>query len=590
MYSFPLYIQQWIVLLTTLLVVLFLIKDKYKPSLIFGAAVLLFLLAGIIQTSDFVESFSNESIITIFLLIFITSGIKTSFNLVGWLNSLFGKSSNGKLFMLKMTTAVAAVSSVINNTPLVAFMVPYVYQWSKKHQVPPSKLMIPISFAAIIGGMITVIGTSKNLILNGFIIAKNDQGFSFEDFFYLGILVTIAGILFMYIVGYGLLPSRTDIIDKITKQSREYLVETKINSFSKLAGKTIADAQLRNLEGMYLFEVVRDGNIISPVSPKEVLCKGDNLIFAGETENIVDLLKSGNGLELKIGNGNGSMHLIETVVPANSMLIGKTLKEKAFRENYDAAAVAIHRNGEKLRGKIGNVVIKAGDLLLVSAGESFEKIVHDNKDLYLVSVLAKTVDQPTWKKKLFITSLLLSLIAVLLGLISLFLSLLIITSSLLCLRMLSLTDIQKNLDFDLLLILASSLAFSKALIDSGTAQLIADNFIPIFKPGGSVGLLIGVFLLTLLLTSFVTHVATVSIVFPIVYALCHSSGLTPMPFYVAIAFAASASFHAPFSYQTNLMVYGPGGYKYKDFLKIGIPFTLVYSIICVIFIVYYYKV
>ncbi|QCR20968.1 SLC13 family permease [Pontibacter sp. SGAir0037] len=583
-------IQQWVVLLVTFLVVALLLVDKYRPSFVFGGAILVLLLSGIIHTNDFLASVANESIITIFLLIFITTGIKENFNLVGWLDKIFGKTTNGRTFMFKMTTAVATVSSVMNNTPIVALMIPYVYQWAKKHEIAPSKLLIPLSFAAIVGGMITVIGTSTNLVLNGFILSKNDQALAYTDFLYLGLLVTAAGLLFLYFVGYRLLPSRTDAIEEFALQAREYLVETKVRPSSKFAGKTVAEANLRNLKGLYLFEIVRNGSIISPVSPRETLCVEDKLFFAGDTENIVELVKAGNGLELHANHGsNGSVNLLETVVPANSTLIGHTLKGVGFRESYDAAAVAIHRNGEKLRGKIGEIVIKAGDMLLISAGENFERIVQENNNLYLVSVLAKTEDQPAWKKNVFISSMALTVLAIASGFISLFLGLLVIVSVLLWLELLTLSDLQKNLDFELLLILVCSLTFSKALIESGTAKLVADSFIPVFDQWGDRGLLLGMFLITVLLTTFVTNVAAISIVFPVVYALCHGANLPTTPFYVAIAFAASASFLSPFGYQTNLMVYGPGGYKFKDFIKVGLPITIIYSVICIIFIVWYYN-
>lgn len=586
-------IQQYIVFAVTILLVVGLFVERLKPAVLFFGAALIFVIAGIVSVKDFLLCFSNESILSIFLLIFITAGLKDNFNLIGWLDRLFGNTDRPRTFMLRMTSGVAVISGLVNNTPLVALMIPYVYQWAKKHKVAPSRLMMSLSFAAILGGMITLIGTSTNLVLNGLITSKGDPSLRYTDFLFLGLLVTIAGVLFMYFIGYRLFPSRTDVMDELSAQRREYLVETRIPVHSHLVGKTILEAKLRNLEGVYLFEIVRENKILSPVSPEDVLYPQDSLFFAGDTENIADLIRSNNGLVLPQSDGvawQSEGNLLETVIPVNSELIGKNLKTLHFREHYDAAVVAVHRNGEKLRGKIGEISLKAGDLLLVTAGSRFESIVYQNHNLYLVSVLNSPRKATKLQKRAFLSILFVVLALLIIGKITLFLGLLLIATVLVFSNMLSIAEIKRQLDVSLLVILAASLTFSKALIDTGAAEKIAQGFISVFSGGGSVGLLIGMFILTLVLTSFVTHVAAVSIVFPITYALCHGLGIDPVPFYVAIAFAASASFHSPFSYQTNLMVLGPGNYRFKDFLKAGFPLTFLYSVICIVFIIFYYKI
>ncbi|QEC52165.1 SLC13 family permease [Anseongella ginsenosidimutans] len=478
--------QQILVLTVTFLVVLALFWERIKPSVIFFGAVICFLLAGVVPTEALLESFSNESILSIFLLIFITAAVNDHFNLLGGLDRLFGNARSPRAFTLRMTSGVALISSVMNNTPIVALMIPYVYRWAKKRGLHPSRFLIPLSYAAIVGGMITVIGTSTNLVLNGLIASKGDPILEWDDFLWLGLLVTVAGVLFLYFIGYRLLPDRADVLEELNEQTREYLVETRVPPGSSLVGQSIASASLRNLKGIYLFEIARKGQVINPVAPEEQLCENDSLFFAGDTENVIELIRDGNGLMLPTAASQREplSNVVEMVVPANSLLIGHTLKELNFREDYDAAVIAIHRNGEKLHGKIGEIYIKAGDLMLLSAGRNFDKRVNQNRILYPVSVVQKVQESSPWQRRWFIFLFLLFMGLVLGGLLDLFTGLLLVTSALVLLGLLGIADLKRHLDVELLIILASSLTFSRALIDSGAAVMVAEGVTSFFGMWG----------------------------------------------------------------------------------------------------------
>ena len=591
----PLALQQPLVISIILLLIALLFLEVLKPSYLFFSVSIVFILTGIIGTEDLLDALANESILSIFLLIFITAGLREHFNIVGFLDKLFGKTTKPKSFMLRMTAGVTALSSVLNNTPIVALLMPYVYQWSKKHRVSPSKLLIPLSYAAILGGMITVIGTSTNLVLNGLIESKNATPLGFGHYLIPGLLVSFVGIVFLYFVGYRLLPSRVDAFKNVEKQAREYWVEMKVLPGSSIVGKSITEAQLRNLESVYLFEIMRGNQLITPVEPDEVIQSGDVLFFAGETENIVDLLNRENGLTAATAPngrvGDANHNLVEAVIPVNSELVGNTLKGLEFRENYDAAVVAIHRNGERLRGKIGEIVMQAGDLLLLSTGSHFEQHAKSKPILYLVSEVSKMKNAKPQAKIGFVTLVILMIIAASLGVISLFLALILITSYMVGTKLLSVSAIKKELDVDLLIVLVASLTMSKAIIDSGTADLVAHHFVQLFSNFGNIGVLVGLYLVTVLLTTFVTNVAAVSIVFPVAFAIGQGiPNLDIAAVFLVISFGASACFHVPFSYQTNLMVYGLGGYKFKDYVKVGGPLTLLYSITALVFIILYYNV
>ena len=583
--------DKWVTASVLIACIAGLLIEKIRPSIVFLSGIIVLMLTRVVQPADFLQSLGNESIVTIFLLIFITAGIKEHFNLEGILNWLFKSAKSPRGFIIRMTTSVSVLSSVVNNTPIVALMIPYVNQWSNRNKIAPSKLLIPLSFATIIGGMITVVGTSTNLVLNGFILSKEPAGLDFLDFFIPGILVTVVGLVFLATLGYGLLPSRTNPLDEFKTNAREYLVETYVASGSPLVGKTIAAANLRNLEGIYLFEIVRNGQVINAVDPDEVLQANDHLYFAGDTDKVVELIQQNNGLEIPLSNDLGlerHVNLIETVIPRNSDLTGRTLKESEFREKYDAAVVAIHRNGENLRGKIGSIVLEPGDLLLLSAGQKFFTRNKNDRDLYTVSVVAKGNGTASWKKNIFLVGSAIALIAMSLDFVNLFLSLFLIVVLMAGFGLLRIDAIKKLMDLDLLVILGSALTLSKALINTGVALEAANSIIELFEMWGKYGVLIGLYCITVVLTSFLTNVAAVSIVFPIAYSISHGMGLDSTGFYVAIAFGASASFMTPVGYQTNLMIYGPGSYKAKDFLKIGVPFTILYSVTCITYIIFRY--
>lgn len=589
----PLLYQQILVITVTLVLIILLLREKIRPSALFFGSTLIFLLTGIIQTKDLLSAISNQSILSIFMLIFLMEGVKNNFNLIARMDVLFGKTNSPRLFMLKMTSMVAFFSAFLNNTPLVALFMPYIYQWSKKRNVSPAKLLMPLSFAAILGGMITVIGTSTNLVLNGLIQSKGAETPGILDYLIPGLLVTITCLAFLYFIGYKWLPNHKVNMLTSNSNNREYFVEVKVIENASVIGKNITDANLRNLNGIYLFEIIRNNQRISSVEPHEVIQEGDRLVFTGDTENIVELLERDKDFCLIVNNKEDNelwnRNIIETVIPINSELIGHTLKQVEFRENYGGAVVAVHRNGAQLSGKVGEIVLQAGDMLLISPGFSFQQRMNQKNDLYMVSVVRNSSKVNRHATKGFLLTLLLVIAGMATGYLDLFFALVLLTSYMVIFKLLSIAEIKKMLDIDLFVILIASLTFSAALIQSGVAEIVANQVIQVFRPFGIKGIIIGVYLLTLILTSFVTHVAAVSIVFPIVYGVIQQvPDANPIAFYIAIAFAASASFHVPFTYQTNLMVYGPGNYKFKDFLKVGTPITIIYSAVTLAFILLYY--
>ncbi|MFT5618423.1 MAG: di/tricarboxylate transporter [Arenicella sp.] len=581
--------RKWIVLAVMILLVIGLLKE-IRPAIVFMLAIVIFVFTGILSPGDWLVGFSNEQIATIVLLIVITAAIRKNFNIEAFFDKVFRKARNGKSFLLRMCAYVAVLSAFMNNTPVVAFMTPYVYNWSKKFGIHPSKLLMPLSYATILGGMITVLGTSTNLVLNGFLIDKGLPPLEFTDFFYLGILVTIIGIAYLYTIGYKLLPENREAFDDFKEKAPEYTVETYVTAQSKFVGKSIGDSGLMSLKGAYLIELIRDGKVISPISPKENIVAHDTLLFIGKPDAIIELASNEDyGLRLPNHDGGDNSEVLEAVIPSNSLLAGQAASEEFFQKNYGAKVIAIHRNGEKLTGKMGQMKLAHGDLLLLSVDASFLKNMDSITDFYVLSRLEKSTSSNSKNINLFLGILAGIILLGLFKIIALFTALLYMMMAVLALRLFDFKEIKKTVDIDLIVLLVSALAIGKALISTGAADIVATGFVDLLLPIGKVAILIGLFVLTVTITSFVTNVAAISIMFPVAFALTQQLGLeSGTPLYVAICFAASAAFITPVGYQTNWMVYGPGGYTNKDFFRVGSPLLLIYSVVCISFILLYY--
>jgi di/tricarboxylate transporter len=564
---------------------LLLLVDKIKVSLLFVTTAVLFVLLRAVSIDDFLSSFSNKSVITIFLLIYLTAVVHKNFPLLSLMDKVFSRAKTPRAFIFQMTTAVSGFSSVMNNTPIVTLFIPYVYQWGKKHKVAPSKLLIPLSYAAIFGGMITVIGTSTNLVLNSFLRSNNEKLLSFSDFLIPGLVVSVAGIIFLTLFYNRLLPNRGAAIDETQGVLREYLAETRLEEDSDLVGKTIAEAGLRNLDGVYLAQIYRNGRLLSSVTPDMELMGNDRLYFAGDTLKVIDVLKQFPTIvwakNEKFALGDNA-ELVETVVPANSFLQGKSLKEVAFRDRYDAAVIAIHRNGEKAEGKLGEIELTAGDLLLLMAGPNFKNKISQGKDLYALQWLEDQSPKSSSAQKYFLASLVAFIGLSIFGSLDFFIALVLSLLSAAVLGLFDNVEAKKQTSIDLLLILGGAITVGKGFIDTGAAQLLINPLMSVISDWNQISIIVVLYAITVLFTSFVTNVAAVSIIFPLAFELIHDLGLNPTATYLALAFGASAAFLTPVSYQTNLMVYGPGKYAFKDFVKIGLPFTLLYSLCALI--------
>jgi di/tricarboxylate transporter len=584
-----------VISLVLIFVVVSLYTEIIGPAFTFLIGVLVLGVFRILTPREIMNGFGNEQVAVIIMLLLLGDTIRKTDIIDRLLDGLFRRTATYKGFLTRMTFFVGGLSSFMNDTPLVAVMMPYVHSWSKRHNIKPSKLLIPLSFAAILGGCVTLIGTSTNLIISGMV---NDQNIipglepvGLFDFSVAGLPMLLIGSIYLILFSNKLLPNRQDTLSSFSSQSREYLVETEIRPNSDIIGKTIEQANLRNLPGLFLVEISRGEETLSAVSPSIVLQEGDVLVFAGDTATIAEMINSSSGLTLKqVGMFKKKRHteVMELVVSQNATLVNKTVKEANFRNLFDAAILAIHRNGERIPGKIGNVRLRAGDVLLVLAGEDFQERSRISNEFYLLSRVCEFSNLKWYKNLALFGGLAIAIIASALGFISLFLALVILIIVILALKITTPKELPKSIDYNLAIIIVLAMALGTAMIKTGLADIIANFFIDIFRPMGPVGLLAGIFLVTNLLASFITVKAAAALIFPISVMSAIQMGLPTMPFVLIVAHGAAANFITPMGFQTNLMVYGPGGYNFNDYIKIGWPLSMLYWFVSVFSLSWWY--
>ncbi|MEJ2594042.1 MAG: SLC13 family permease [bacterium] len=577
-----------IVLIVIAFIIVSLYRNIFGPGFTFTIGIIVLGITGILSPSEILTGFANEQIAVIVMLLVLGDTIKKSALIDTAFNRLFQRAKTRKQFLGRMTLMVASFSAFLNNIPLVAIMMPYVTVWSKRNGIAPSKLLIPLSYAAILGGCATLIGTSTNLVVNSLVVDQKIipglQPLNIFDFSFVGVPMIIIGVVYLVVFSNKLLPARKDFVEALSDNTREYIAEVRVSNKAYFIGKTIEEAEFRNLKGLFLVEIIRGTESIKPVTPRTKILSDDILLFAGNTESISDLMGSREGLQLAQLGMYGKMphtELVEVVVPYNSTLVSKTVKETGFRGKFDAAIVAIHRNGERISGKIGETRLEAGDVLLLITGEDFNKSMSETKDLYSINVIKEFTTMPLYKRVTLIGGAIAAILLAATGITSLFISLITLLIVISVMGIVSPKDLGKSIDFNLVLVIALSLALGTAMVKTGLADWVSNNTFEMLTPLGIVGVMAGIFVLTNFLGAIVTNKAAVALVFPIAITLAVNLGLDPKPFILLVAFAGAASFVTPIGYQTNLMIYGPGRYTFKDFFRIGLPLTILYAIAAV---------
>lgn len=560
--------------ITLIILIVLLIQNRYRGSILFTGLASIYYILDLINYNELVKGFTNNSLLTLVLLLLVTMSLERTVLMDYFSKFIISKSYN-KTF-LKFGLIVMSISGFANNTAVVASLMGTIKN-NKFHT--PSKLLIPLSYFAILGGTLTLIGTSTNLLVNSFVVANGHQSLKIFDFFYVGFFIALFGFLTIYFTKFLLPDNKASISDDIEK----HLIELKVSPNSKLIGKSVKDNGLRNLEYLFLVEIIRKNHSISPVTPSEVIEENDKLIFSGDVKHI-EVLRNFDGLVLVDDIKNSdikTLKLVDTIVTSQSSLIGKRVKDANFRSKYDAAIVSFKRGSESIL-KIGEEVIQSGDRLILAIGDDFKNKENISKNFYLLSDIEKNQKYSTNQSIFVILGFIAIILTSSLGYISLFKALVIALIVLLFSKLLTLNDIKRGFPFEIFLIIGSSIAISKVLESSGLGNDIANMVTSSLGVYGVYGSFIGIYLVTMILTEFMSNNAAAAIVFPIAYSTAIGLDISIYPFVFAVAFGASASFLIPHGYQTHLMVISLGEYKTKDFIKIGIPLSIVYSLVVII--------
>lgn len=538
---------------------------------------------GLIGPETALSGFSNTGLATIAVLFVVVAGLRET-GTVDWIGArLLGHPRGLTMALTRIILPVGGMSAFLNNTPVVAMMIPAVSDWAKRLGLTPSKLMIPLSYAAILGGTCSLIGTSTNLVVSGMVDATGEYDpIGIFEITKIGLPAAIIGGLFLIFAGPKLLPDRGS-----TKQAlsdpREYTLELIVPKGSPLDGKSIQQAGLRNLPGCFLVGIEREGEPIGPSDPGQILRAEDRLLFAGIVESIRDLQRI-RGLEpatdqvFKLDAPRYRRRLFEAVVGSAGPLAGRTLKSTGFRHEYNGVVLAIARSGIRLRGRLGDITLRPGDTLLVEAEAGFHERYRDTRDFLLVSSLDDSTPRRHTRAPLALAILLAMVAMVTIGWLSMLQGALLAAGAMILTRCCTVTEARQSVDWSLLIVVGAALGLGQAMDETGAASGVANAVVNIAGTNPWM-VLIAVYLVTSLLTEVITNNGAVALAFPIAYSLCQTLGVDLMPFVFAIMMAGSASFATPLGYQTNLMVYGPGGYRFSDFLRIGIPMNLLLALI-----------
>lgn len=575
----------WLTLGTVGLAFLLNALTQLPADIVFLGALSLLFITGVLDAQQALSGFSNSGLVTVGVLYLVVTGLQQT-GALGWISQqVLGRPQSQSAALVRLMLPIMGLSAFLNNTPVVAMFIPVVNDWCRKLRISPSKLMMPLSFAAIFGGVCTLIGTSTNLVVNGLLIDGTDHpGLKLFDLAWVGVPCAIAGFLFLYVTQRWLLPERKPVMGD-RDDVRQYTVEMVVPPRSPLAGKTVEQAGLRHLPGLYLIEVVRGDQVIAAVSPRETLREQDQLVFVGVVDSILDLqrlrgLQPATDQVFKLDTPRTERCLIEAVVSNTCPLVGRTIREGQFRSLYNAVVLAVARNGDRLLGKVGDIRLQAGDTLLLEANSAFVEQQRISRDFYLVSSLPDSEPLRHEKAPIALITLIVMVVLAGVGWLSMLKAAVLAAMVMLITGCCAPVRAMRSVEWSVLLVIGAALGLSTAMESTGAAAAIAGTFIQAAGDNPLLALAV-VYGITTLLTEIITNNAAAALMFPISLSLAQNLGVSYLPFTIAIMVAASASFATPIGYQTNLMVYGPGGYKFTDFMRIGIPLNLLFWVMTV---------
>ncbi|MFH1746824.1 MAG: SLC13 family permease [Planctomycetota bacterium] len=588
----------WITLGIVVVVFVALARGLSTPDVVLLAGAIAVALLRIITPGELLRGFANEGMLTIAAMFVVAAGLRETGALDRIGRGMLGTARQARWVFARLAPQVTLMSAFVNNTAVVAMLLPVVSGWCRRHHVSPSRLLIPLSYVTLLGGSCTLIGTSTNLIVNGLMtqastgaadtrVAEALRPLWFFEPAMVGVAAVVVGVAYLGLIGRRLLPDRRDLLEHIGDSAREYLANMRVEAECMLIGKNVEQAGLRRLPGLFLIEITRDERIIAPVEPDQVLCAGDRLTFTGVVSTIVDLERI-PGLVVEEHHDqdeptedSDERRYCEAVVSGTSPIIGRNIRESNFRALYNAAVVAVHRGGTQLVGRVGDIVLRRGDTLLLQTGPHFVQAHCNNADFYLVSSVEDA--RPVRHRHAWLALGLLGLLVILLvtGWVPVVVAALMVAGLMILTGCISAGEARRFVQWDVLLAIAAALALGQALEKSGAAVAIADGIVGLTQAWGPVAALAAVYLTTIIFTEVISNAAAAALVFPLALSVAMELGVNPRAFAMAVIFGASFGFATPIGYQTHMMVFGPGGYKFTDFVRIGLPLDLLLGVLVV---------
>lgn len=572
--------QAWLTLVVITATVVMLARDLVAPAVAVLGADIGLMVAGVISPGEAFAGFSNPAPITVAALFVVARAVEKTGALQPLLALALGKGGKGRSDLLRLLVPTAGASAFLNNTPIVAMLAPQIADWAEKRGRPASHYLMPLSFATILGGTLTVIGTSTNLVVSGLLQQHGMPPLGMFEITRVGLPLAVVGLGTLALLAPRLLPDRRPARKSFEEEIREFVFPMMVRVGGSIDGKTVEAGGLRNLQGVFLAEIERNGEVIAPAAPSTVLHGGDRLTFVGKVAQVHDL-QSIRGLvsaEQKHSHGFDSTvdhTFYEVVVSAASPLIAKTLRESDFRSRYQAVVLAIHRAGARVDAKLGAVRLKEGDTLLVLSDREFRNRWRDRSDFLLVSHLGGA-PLPSSRQAFFVLAVTALIVLVAgAGLLPILHASLLGAIAVVLARVLRPAEAQGAVSMDVIVMIAASFGLGAALEQSGLAGLLASLIGDGMQSWGPGAALLAITVATVALTELITNNAAAVLLFPITVATATRMDADPRPFIIAVTIAASASFLTPIGYQTNTMVYGMGGYRFGDFVRLGAPLTLV---------------
>ncbi|PHQ26757.1 SLC13 family permease [Marinobacter guineae] len=579
---------QGIVTLITLFAVLSsLALTRVSADLVLMAALAFLLISGILGPAEALAGFGNPGVITIATLYVVAAGLKET-GAVQWIaRRLLGHPKTEKGAQLRMIAPTGILSAFMNNTAVVAMFIPAIQDWAQRLGVPASKLLLPLSYAAILGGTCTLIGTSTNLVVDGLLQSTLGINLGLFELARVGVPLLLVGGTFLVLFASRILPDRGGVTEELDLV-RQYGVEVEVMAPGPLVGKTIAEAGLRALNYGYLTEIDRGGRLITAVDPDRTLQAGDRLYFVGAPECASELrriqgLKPANGSVHKLDVANHQRCLVEVVLGPEFPALNKTIRDSQFRTRFNAVILSLSREGKRVPGKLGDITFRMGDTLLLEASHQFAEQYRFRRDFLLVSALNDSTPPDFHRAPRAMGILVLMVLVSASGLLQIMEAAFLAAGAMIASGCITASRARRSLDLPVLVVIAASFALGNAMTETGAAQWVAGGLLGFGALTPWLALAI-VYLLTAIFTEVITNNAAAVLMFPIALAVSEQLDVNFIPFAIAVMFAASASFITPLGYQTNLMVYGPGRYQFFDYVRIGLPLSGLVALTAIVLI------